>query len=698
MPTINVRGITGIPELNIDAKGFAEESTLKSLVAALTGQASTTGRRTRELNEQLRDAASNTGDLSDAFIDLTDDVEDSSWNLSKFSKAGAAAQNTMSSLGRGFSDLASASDSGTISLRSVVSTVSDIGTTMIDAVGDVIKGFPVIGEAVAGLTTGLASAALQIGSAATGFVIGQLEGLRSTQRALYDSGVYFTRGIDDAAELAGEAGTTIGAMSKAAQDAKESLRLFDGGAAVGARKVTLAFGKLGTAGQELLYSYGYTQEEILAGIADFGASAAMAGKDLTIDELAAASTEYLTNLKDLERLSGKSVKEQEAAIEANRRNIAFQEYLKTLNPQVAKGVENFIASLSPAEAEIAKARMMGYQLTEPKLLYIQNNVPGMVSAFDSLKQAAEDGTLNVNTMDTMFGELRAKSKAGIDSFIESFAGADPKQRAGYLGQLMQSQGMMTDILTDLGEMRIEADKTSKAFKDSSEKLDPEKLGPLNKAISDLTALEVDLSNRFQKAAIKMTDIAVDYTKALSGMFEEMRKMAGGGAKSEAALTLEKAIEEIKQTRAYASEGRSGEYRLETEFFNDKYQNLTANELAMQGVRREEALGGTTYIYDPKLVPQSTPSRDDRLTGKAVGGPVARGEDYLVGEAGPELFRPSTDGQIIPTGTAIPVRISGNAELGSMVNKLDSLISVNRAMLQAMQQSNSINRNAAMYAR
>ena len=51
-------------------------------------------------------------------------------------------------------------------------------------------------------------------------------------------------------------------------------------------------------------------------------------------------------------------------------------------------------------------------------------------------------------------------------------------------------------------------------------------------------------------------------------------------------------------------------------------------------------------------------------GKAMGGPVSAGTTYLVGERGPELFSPSTSGNIIPnhklggTGQTININVSG----------------------------------------
>jgi hypothetical protein len=39
-----------------------------------------------------------------------------------------------------------------------------------------------------------------------------------------------------------------------------------------------------------------------------------------------------------------------------------------------------------------------------------------------------------------------------------------------------------------------------------------------------------------------------------------------------------------------------------------------------------------------------------------GGPVSAGQSYLVGERGPELFRPHTSGSILPTGRGQPITV------------------------------------------
>jgi TP901 family phage tail tape measure protein len=73
--------------------------------------------------------------------------------------------------------------------------------------------------------------------------------------------------------------------------------------------------------------------------------------------------------------------------------------------------------------------------------------------------------------------------------------------------------------------------------------------------------------------------------------------------------------------------------------------------------------------------EAAPASDGQ---KASGGPVARGNSYLVGERGPEIFRPATSGTIIPNkalggggGTTISptfnIAINGNADATTVEN-------------------------------
>jgi hypothetical protein len=57
-------------------------------------------------------------------------------------------------------------------------------------------------------------------------------------------------------------------------------------------------------------------------------------------------------------------------------------------------------------------------------------------------------------------------------------------------------------------------------------------------------------------------------------------------------------------------------------------------------------------------------RSQQYPGREMGGPVRRGQTYTVGEAGPELFTPSSNGQIIPNhelGSKNEITINFNVE-------------------------------------
>lgn len=64
----------------------------------------------------------------------------------------------------------------------------------------------------------------------------------------------------------------------------------------------------------------------------------------------------------------------------------------------------------------------------------------------------------------------------------------------------------------------------------------------------------------------------------------------------------------------------------------------------------------------------------KIKGKAEGGPVSGGRPYIVGENGPELFTPNSNGSIIPNhkmgGSSIVINVSGNTLLdGSAGDKI-----------------------------
>jgi hypothetical protein len=77
----------------------------------------------------------------------------------------------------------------------------------------------------------------------------------------------------------------------------------------------------------------------------------------------------------------------------------------------------------------------------------------------------------------------------------------------------------------------------------------------------------------------------------------------------------------------------------------------------------------------------SPINMDAIPGRAEGGPVRAGSTYLVGEAGPELFVPGANGQIIPnhamSGGGLAINggtfvIQGVQDVGSLYDALQRI--------------------------
>lgn len=109
------------------------------------------------------------------------------------------------------------------------------------------------------------------------------------------------------------------------------------------------------------------------------------------------------------------------------------------------------------------------------------------------------------------------------------------------------------------------------------------------------------------------------------------------------------------------------------------------------------VGSTTYYWDPKVKKWyvETFSGDDYSvqpagvaapTGRAVGGSVARGVSYMVGEHGPEMFTPSASGSITRTenlgrtGSGINVVVNVT---GSVIHEKDLAVTVRDNIAQLM---------------
>jgi len=671
-------------DIELVASNFATEDSMRELISLLNPRASANprARADRDAARSAREAAGELDELGDQIDLTTDQIDDAGGRLSdRFDGVGGKISEVATGLINSFENIAMAGDEQSGRLSKTIETIAGVGRRMLDAFSEITDSIPLIGGTLGKFAVGTAKLTLEVGAAAAGFVTGMLEALRDQQRQLFDSGVYFAKGIDDAADLASKNGVTIGVLGKAAESAKDSLRLFAGGAAAGLRKTTQAFGKLDKDGtNKLLYALGYTQDEILSGMADFGASAALAGKDLSMDELAAGSLEYLKNQKELSRITGEDIKSMKAKQEALGREAAFQSMLAGMQPEAASALKAMIAGLPESQAELAKARILGMQVTDPALAYLDANMQGFGNVFTEVGNRARDGSLTEASSKDLLVKANVAAAAETTRILNSYGG--PAMQ----GQLLQAGGIIGDVITRLGNIRADATRIEKAGGKFSETFDLDKIAEefktnatsLSGSIAKYTQIETTIANAMQAAAVQMTEGAIAFAKNLPTLFDKMAEELGiqtaqniNGSMAKLSAAIEK--------NGILKPGITGA---------DPYSGLTNAQLDAAGITR------SMEMSEGRGTPRTTAVYKKR----SQGGPVARGSDYLVGEGGkPEIFQPSTDGRIIPTGSAVPVKMSEIAVFRDMASKLDLLTRINGAMLTAMESNNRLTRQGNMLA-
>jgi hypothetical protein len=668
--------------VEIDTDNFATEDSLRELIKLMNPRTAANPRTKadRDAAAAARDAAGSVDDFGDQ-IDLTSDqIDGAGSKLSDvFDGIGGKISKYSIEAIDSFQSIASAGDEQSGKLSATVETIAGVARRILDAMSDMIGSIPIIGGFGAA-AIGATKVLLEVGSAVAGFVTGMLEALRDQQRQLFDSGVYFAKGIDDAADLARENGTTIGVLGKAAESAKDSLRLFAGGAAAGLKKTTQAFGKLDKDGtNRLLYALGYTQDEILSSMADYGAAAAQAGKNLSTDELAASTLEYLKNQKELSRLTGTDIKEAKARQEALGRETAFQSMLAGMGPEAAASLKSMIASLPESQAELAKARILGMQVTDPALAYLDANMNAFGATFSQVGEMARAGTLTEANSRDMLVKANEAAAAETTRIRDSLGGP------AMLGQLTQAGGTIGDIVTKLGQINADATRIAEAGGIAAETFNLDQVAEemktnassLNASIATFTEIETSIASAMQGAAVEMTKQAMSFAENLPVLMGQMAEKLG-------VQTAQSANASIAELTAALKSAEEDMWLLSDSVTSSKYKGLTDAQLEEAGIKRSRTRNRGGIV--------------DEYSMRSQGGPVARGSEYLVGEGGhPEIFQPSTDGRIISTASAVPVKMTEIAVFRDIAGKLDLLNMLNRAMLTAMESNNRLTRQGNMLA-
>lgn len=254
-----------------------------------------------------------------------------------------------------------------------------------------------------------------------GASIGFIQGLEETNDKLMGAGAQFKGGIDEFQANARDGGIAMSSLTKAILDNGNSFRMLSGGLTGGTKTITKAFKALGNDQQDILYNMGYTTDQVLSGMADFASMAKLSGKDLNMDEVAKGGADYLKAQRELTRLTGKSADELKAQREGMRSQAEFQAFFNSIaSPKLRESVENGLLAVPEASKEMVSKMLRGTPLTDPAMIQLLNQIPGIQQEFTALGASVRNGTISGEEYTTRFNAILNQLNLGSKKVVGSY--------------------------------------------------------------------------------------------------------------------------------------------------------------------------------------------------------------------------------------------------------------------------------------
>ncbi len=659
-------------------QGPAGEDSIKELIKVMT-RLSRTGIGSDDFAESIEDAS----DGLDVFSSVLNKSQKTT--KQKLDELGNAATRVMDNALGGISSFGQGSSESAGVITDAAKFAANAISGVVNAIGSVagLLGGPIT-KLIGSFGSAIVSAAAQGAAALIGFYAGQMSSLRESQRSLISSGVQFANGIDGATDIIKDSNITLGDLKATAESAADSLRLMQGGATSGIKRLGDSFRRMGDTNQKYLYALGFTNDEILSGMADYAASAERSGRALSTDELAQGSYAYLKNLRELERLTGVSIKEQAAQQDANRRSLYVQNQLSDLGASERSATEGFLKTIPPMLQDVA---LSGRGLTTESAT-LANALPTYAAGIADITAQLKSGALN---------EVQAKDRYAA-LMNDPKVAEEIRSNQQIFGQTLASgYGALSGFVEALGALQAQITGNIEAAKQATP--NPEDMkGPLQDGINSFVQNTKKLETAAQQIAFGLTELlSPAISKMVGAMSDAALKISDiftGEGKIAQLTNLQKDIQSSKPRsgRATGSSPPVTSYNLS----GGDYDKLTDAELATQGVTRSPGyLYGSNYTFDSKKLPKN-----------ALGGLYPANQPFgtpvTVAEAGPEVIAPVKQGPGGAMGIAMPneygKQMSGLSINQSKTNELLSLLNAKTdAMLAAMQSNNRLTRQGNMLA-
>ena len=392
--------------------------------------------------------------------------------------------------------------------------------------------------------------------------------------------------------------------------------------------------------------------------------------------LAQGSREYMKNLQELSKITGKSIEEQQNAIDAVQKDIrqgaSIREIERQSGKAAAKATLNTIATLNKIEGLENVGDGLGDALSNAGTPAAKAFTMVMGSAGQTVIQGLKKGTLGQ-------AEAMAMIQKQFVGFYKGLGGDKFASQGAKMGTAVDPmlKAMQTFMLTkDLGLAAKSATDETNKLANTQDSITKNVVSAQEQMIKSATALDDAILNKLLPSAAKtinefakiQTDVItsmVNYanilqTQGVAGLTKAMGDDAKNLLQGPNSDKVVEAQDKVNEKFMTGFEKVSTKLAQGIEWFVGGFSKDAENWLQAQRVDQQTRGGMSEGRFGKEALVQGY-----KLTPRATGGAARAGKEYLVGENGPEILKMGkTSGVVIPgqVGPGVPGRIPGTFDV------------------------------------
>lgn len=580
--------------------------------------------------------------------------------------AASLVTNTLSTVGQFIKNLQSSQSAFAVSgglMTGVVNTVSGAGTALGGALAGVGTGMLALGgrakiaglalmtfgSIISGVSSGLGKL-LKFGIEVLGTEVEQtIEAFRASSSA----GALFSDGMTGLRNAANQAGLTVTQFSKVISENSEQLSRAGVGVTEGARivgRVGEIMRKSGTT--EQLLKLGYSFEEQASLTAEVMADMRRLGGRASDQELAESVSETARNFRLLSAITGEDARKKTEQMRQQNNILAFQLKVAQASPQQQQALNQAMSSMTDMEARAFRDLVVFGTIRDKEAAIQAAQVEGFRERAQAQADAFRANELTADrvlSIQTQYGQTIGNSIKSQDALAQATMATG------------KFSGVSAGMLQDLYKSGI---ITKEAFESAKTEVDRQRVAndALTEGVIKATVAIQDFRVGLQELLLPFMSAYADVTAAMLEQIKKMAKESGLTARPiDGSKPVELAAKPQSLTDKAIDLGKSAvEYIPGIGGIDRSRSGLEAGTRGALGalgiigggalglfLGKNKATAAMGAYGGGELAEMLSDALFGKLPGRAYGGGVNPYKPYLVGERGPELFKPDIAGQIIP---------------------------------------------------